>query len=302
MENKNFRKLALMGLAGGLLCAGEAKAADQVNDLLGNVALNGTYGTLLAGGCGGSGGAGGQCGHAAPQGRTVSSGCAGKQIGFDNAQGYNSQQAANQGYNNMPRQQAMQQDSTYNNSYPSGQQGSNYSTQQGQALSQGCQSMSDPQAGSRDFDSSGMQQQQYSAGCGASKPSQNRNNNHYYADGMMDSQNQMQMDNRMSPSRGMNDNDMYMDSNSRQLAENEARSNPKLGDPRMMMMTDQDLMKQLNNPQTKAMYQGLTPEGKALALKLVNEDPAHDKDLAVKRATERMTEKRNGVMNKSMSH
>ncbi|MBA3603982.1 MAG: hypothetical protein H0W50_10175 [Parachlamydiaceae bacterium] len=298
MENKKFKKLALMGLAGGLLCAGEAKAADQVTDLLGNVALNGTYGTLLAGGCGGNGGAGG-CGASAPQGQTLSVGCAAKQIGGDNAQGYNSysQQAGNQGYNTSRRQSM--QDSSYNNSYPAGQQGYSTSSQQGQSLSQGCRSMSDPQAGSRDFDNSGMQQQQY-AGCGASKPSQN-NNNSYYADGMRDNQNQMQMDNGMYPSRNMDNNEMYMeDSNfSRQIAANEMRPTSTLGDPRM---TEQDFMKQLTNPQSKAMYEGLTPEGKALALKHFNEDPAHDSNLAVKKAAEKMAEKRNGVLNRSMSH
>jgi hypothetical protein len=287
MENKKFKKLALMGLAGGLLCAGEASAAGHS-----------TYGTQASSGCGGVA-VGNNCGAAnAPAGQTVSVGCAAKQIGFPNNQDGNIavQEANYQDKYSDPRQEATQQQ--YYNGQPAAQplqQGQ--VPQQGQSISQGCSSKSDPQAGqtriSQSCASSGQPsshgcasapRQHLTQGCGSHpKSSQNNNNNYYYADALKDDQNQA---------------DKYQDSNSKQLAENEVRPGAKLADPRL---TEKDFQNQLSS-QSKATFQSLPPEGKALAIKIANEDPAHDRNAAVKKAAEKMAEKRNGVLNRSMSH
>lgn len=286
-----------MGLAGGLLCAGQANAVEnnQVKELLGNVSLSGSYGSLLAGSCGGNGGAGG-CGHAAPQGQTISQGCAGKQIGGEN-QGQG--QGQDQGYNSS-RSQGAQQDYNMNRGQP--QQGCSsanrgQSASQGHILSQGCGANSNGQQPSGYSNEGAAPQQapkQLTQGCGAQRSQNNNNNNYYYTDAQQNSQNSQNSQDKMDKmDKGMNSNGY----NSKQIAANEMKSTTNLSDPRM---AEKDLMTKLN-PQGKAAYQGLTPEGKALAVKLVNEDPAHDANNAVKKAADKMAEKRNGVLNRSMS-
>lgn len=55
-------------------------------------------------------------------------------------------------------------------------------------------------------------------------------------------------------------------------------------------MTESQLLNALN-PQGKAMYQSLDSEGKALALQLASQDTYRDKNLAVKEAQRRMSDK-----------
>ena len=262
MENKKLKTLALMGLAGGLLCAGEANAAG-----------NRTYNTQASSGCGGFA-VGNNCGaENAPAGQTVSVGCAAKQIGFGNNQDANfaAGQEANYPSNYSDRQEAGYQ-GNYSNPRDDAAQQPYYNRQPGAQQPQHLQQGQQP-----------LQGQSISQGCGAS-PKSSQNNNHYYADAIKDEQNEA---------------DRYQDSNSyKKLADNEVRPGARLVDPRL---TDKDFHNDLT-PQAKATFQSLPPEGKALAIKLANEDPAHDKNAAVKKAAERMAEKRNGVLNKSMSH
>ncbi len=61
-------------------------------------------------------------------------------------------------------------------------------------------------------------------------------------------------------------------------------------------MSEKDLMSGLND-QGKSQYQSLSPEGKALALKIASDNPTKDKNDIVRDAARQMAQKRNGMMN-----
>lgn len=246
MENNNFKKLALMGLAGGLLFVGAEANADessnQVKELLGNVSLNGNFNTILAAGCGGA-----PVPHSnqQPYHTTVQSGCSGK---------------------------------AYN--------------EHGQETGP-----------------SSEQTQRASQGCGAAKPQPNyanarqnngatNNNEYYYTDADQDWSKENKVPAESNKKNGyIAENEMMKDTKVRETKVTEystvaAKSTQAERD---------DFVSQLS-AQGKVTFQSLTPEGKDLAIQHSKQNPTLDKNQAVKEAAAKMVEKRNGVLNKSMSH
>lgn len=313
MNKKDLKNLALKGICGGLLftapgliAAQNTEADEAMQSFLAKNSPESEFGSYLAGGsCGG-----GSCGH---RNSAVS-------------------MSENPAGNNAPMYQS------------------------------GCGGQNRPQSGWSD-------QNRAQSGCGGqNRPQsgcggQNRTPNYYDADKDMDDmqgQNRMDSMNRVKteanrnnplsmsdqPTRDMDNNDNWPESNTnrssaqtdreRQLKRSQNREGYlAAGDhaTAKKLMTDSELMMQLD-AQGKATFQSLTPEGKALALKLANHDckgkndckglnscktadnscagkggckgtspgPFKDKNMAVKVASMKMAEKRNNVLNKSNGH
>ncbi len=207
MEDNKFKKLALMGLTGGLLFLGaEANATS----------LNGSYGSILAAGCGAS----------IPQGQQISTGCAGRSD--MRSDGSPTQSCAQGGERGSGRGQQistgcagrsdMRSDGSPNQSEGqrgsgSGQfisqscsgggmrsdgsptqscaQGGERGSGKGQQISQGCggksEGFNNPATAqscgaSKEFRDSSFNNQSTAQSCGASKPTQNNEDRFYYAD------------------------------------------------------------------------------------------------------------------------
>lgn len=282
MKKPDLKKLALMGMAGGLLLSANSLSADN------QFSQEGNYGTLLAGHSCGAGGK--SC--SSYRGNSGSS-CGGIADNYDPNGSQETQWQQSSCGGRRPQQQ------NYNNQqqgYNQPQQGYNYQSQHscggsGSGMNQGSQ---------HSCGSSGH-------GCSTSQSS-NRTNAQPYQN---------------PPGNPQSSNWNQNSSSKRYLADADSDTATQTQPP----LKESDLLNQLN-PDAKATYQTLSPEGKALALKLANQSckglndckglgscktddhscagkngckgqskcSFKDKNQAVKVAAKKMAEKRNGAL------
>ncbi|MGZ3632711.1 MAG: hypothetical protein ACXVAJ_00050 [Parachlamydiaceae bacterium] len=273
-KKNDLKKLALMGLTGGLLFSAQGLTASE--NLEGQEAFfadNSTkYGNYLAG-CGGMGNGNGN-------GKRQSS------FGFFGSKCSSTKSVQNSGNTNA-----------YQPSYG----GSCHSTAHPQGGS--CQSVTQPKGGSC---------HSHGGSCHSYQPQSSNhpsNNNNPYAQGRQGSCGGQNHQNYYTDNMKQEN---ILDSEAERL--DAERANPPTGNGHIAInethvsgnvatkqapLSEQELMNQLS-AQGKATFQSLTAEGKALALKLANE--YEDKNLAVKAAAAKMAEKRNGAINNAPAH
>jgi hypothetical protein len=308
----DFKKLALLGITGATMLATGAVEAETYNasELL---ALNGC--SSVASGCGGSQGMGGNSGGGSYQAyRNMpsqggyyytdggaspyyqsssgmspqyyqssggmspqyypSSGCNGMSPQYYQSSGYDGmspQYYPSSGHDGMSPQ--YYPSSTQNVYHPSMSGG--YSANQ---PSSGCGSIM-PQ----NYQASSSQPTQ---GCGGASPTKGQTSSQPMANADQNTYTQWETaDNAKSMMQGsknsMQQDSMMQDDSSRQQ---QNQQNKK-------MMTESELMSQLNE-EGKRTYNNLDAAGKALALKMASQDTFRDKNLAVKAAALKMSEKR----------
>lgn len=257
MDKSKFKKLALMGITGGIILASQSP-----------VDLNASSGFTVAAGCGKS------CGAKKSQNFTAdNAGC-----GAPRAQSWQSRENAGcNAYAPQPQQysaeragcssasQPMQQPMQQPMPYTAERSGcSSYSQPQQQPLSQaGCSSASRP-SNSRSYGSE-------TAGCGAAPRNNNSNGRGYTAEnaGCAGRNNRSFTADATSdiPTRWPN-SQQSTGSNSQQQRNQQGRYIAEATQTRTMSETE---LKAQLTPDVKATFDGLSSEGKALALKLANQ-------------------------------
>lgn len=286
-KKSDLKKIALMGLTGGLLLSAPGIAASEStegqNEFFTNNASE--LGTRVAAGCGGASG-----------------GCGGKrQSSFGYVGSRNSQPSQGScGAAHRPVQ---------GGSCGAARQpveGENFGASQPAQLGF---------SGTRSSQSSNTYTQGNQVSNSSQKPSQG-----YYADNIAPSKNILDNEHERQDADKANvphknggyiaDNDVIMGADRKRMEQEAGKMNPQSPKPlnskaliaesdsivtQKIALTEQELMKHLS-VQGKAAYQNLTPEGKLLALQLAGESKSADKDHAITAAAAKMAEKRNTAM------